>query len=397
MAGHAAEAEGRPLRAERLVLREVRLPLREPFEISSGATTDRRILLLELTGAEGTTAWSECVAGEAPNYSPETVDTAWWAVREWLAPRIMGRELASAREAAGVLGRGIRGHRMARAAVEMGLWELEARRAGVSLSRLLGGTRDRVATGISLGIQPSPGKLAARVRAAAREGYRRVKVKIRPGADRESLAAAREALGEERGEGAGGEEGSPPPLTADANAAYRPEDADRLAGLAEFGLSMLEQPLEAGDLLRHADLQRRVPFPLCLDESIDTPGRAEDTMRLEAARIVNVKPGRVGGFAPALAIHDVCVEAGAPVWCGGMLETGIGRGHNVALASLPGFSLPGDLSPSRRYWEEDIVTPEWTMDADGMVTVPTDRAGTGVEVERERVEKLTVRQEELTG
>lgn len=367
-----------------IVLREVRLTLRRPFRISSGVQSERRILLLEVRGADGGAGWSECVAQERPNYSPETVDTAWWAVREWLAPRVLGREFRDPAEVGPALAEGVRGHRMARAAVEMGAWALDAERRGVSLSRRLGGTRKRVETGISLGIQDAPGALSHRVASAREEGYRRIKVKIKPGADRDYLAAAREAAGADT------------PLMADANAGYTPADAEHLASLDEFGLLMLEQPLDREDLLRHADLQARLRTPLCLDESLTAPERVEDMIRLDAGRIVNLKPGRVGGFAASRRIHDLCVEHDVPLWCGGMLESGVGRAHNVALASLPGFSLPGDLSASRRYWEEDIVAPEWTVEPDSTVRVPRDSPGLGVEVRRDRVEALTVRREELT-
>lgn len=373
-----------PFRLEGLVLRELRLPLVRPFRISSGVVSERRILLLELLDEDGATGWSECVAQERPNYSPETLDTAWWAIREWLAPRVLGRSFGGPAEVAAPLAAGVRGHPMAKAAVEMGCWELAARRAGESLTRLLGGTRRRVQTGISLGIQETPEALADRVRAARREGYARIKVKIEPGSDRRFLAAAREELGPEV------------PLMADANASYAREDADRLASLDEFGLLMLEQPLHPDEMLRHADLQERLETPLCLDESISSPRRAEEMVRLGAGRIVNVKPGRVGGFAPSLRIHDLCRAHGLAVWCGGMLESGVGRAHNVALASLPGFVLPGDLSASRRYWEEDVVEPEWTVDEESRVAVPVDRPGMGVEVRRDRVEGLTVREETLT-
>jgi len=372
------------VRIERIELREIRLSLRRPFRISSGVQTERRILLLELRNGDGAVGWSECVAQERPNYSPETIDTAWWAIREWLAPRVLGREFAGPSEVAPALAEGVCGHRMARGAVEMGAWALDAARRGVSLSRRLGGTRDRVETGISLGIQESPEALAERVATAREEGYRRIKVKIKPGSDREFLAAAREAAGEET------------PLMADANAGFTPADADHLASLDEFGLLMLEQPLDREDLLRHADLQARLRTPICLDESITGPDRTKDMIRLEAARIVNVKPGRVGGFRSSRGIHDLCRDHGVPVWCGGMLESGVGRAHNVALASLPGFTLPGDLSASRRYWEEDIVEPEWTVGPDSTVRVPSEEPGLGVEVRRDRVEELTVRRETLT-
>lgn len=372
-----------PVRIVRIELREIGLRLREPFRISSGVVQERRILLLTLHDASGAHVWSECVAGELPNYSPETIDTAWWAIRHWLAPRLLGAELASPGDAAALLDQGVVGHAMAKAALEMGVWALAAERAGLPLAILLGGTRERVAAGISLGIQGSPAELVARARAARDLGYAKVKVKIAPGADVDYVAAVREALGPDA------------PLMADANSAYTLADAEQLARLDAYGLMMIEQPLGQDDLVRHAELQRRLRTPLCLDESITSLDRCEDMLALGAGRIVNVKPGRVGGFAASRAIHDACARAGVPVWCGGMLESGIGRAYNVALASLPNFSLPGDLSPSARYWARDVVVPEWTMDGEGWVQVPRSAPGLGVAVDVERIEALTVRRESL--
>jgi O-succinylbenzoate synthase len=371
------------INVNRITLREIRLRLREPFRISSGVMDERRILLLELHDASGATEWSECVAGETPNYSPETIDTAWFAIREWLAPRLLGKSIGTAEAVHDILERNIAGHNMAKAALEMGCYGVAARQSNVSLSKLIGGQRDRVATGISIGIQKDPEALVTRAKRALADGYRKIKMKIQPGADVEYVRAVREAL---------------PPSThlmADANSAYTLEDADHLAALDEFRLIMIEQPLNRDDLVRHAQLQRRFKTPICLDESITDVARCEDMIALGSGRIVNIKPGRVGGFTISRRIHDLCAKNSIPVWCGGMLESGVGRAYNVSLATLPNFSLPGDLSPSARYWERDIVTPEWTMDGDGMVPVPRDRPGIGVAVDRNRVDDLTVRQEEL--
>ncbi len=368
------------IRIDRITLREIRLPLREPFRISSGVVAERRIALLELHDADGVTGWSECVAMEQPNYSPETIDTAWHAITEWVAPRVVGRSFDDPREILPVLEHDIRGHHMAKAAVEMGMWVVAAERARVPLARLLGGTRTEIETGISLGIQSSPAALVDRARDAIALGYRKVKIKIQPGADIAYVAAAREALG------------ASAPLMADANNAYTLADADHLAELDRLDLMMIEQPLAWDDLLQHATLQRRLSTPICLDESITSLDRARDMVALRSGRVVNIKPGRVGGFRESIAIHDFCRENGMPVWCGGMLESGVGRACNVALASLAGFTKPGDLSPSARYWERDVVTPEWTMSVDGMVRVPLDRPGLGVDVDLDRVENLTVRQ-----
>ena len=372
-----------PLHLAGLALREIRLPLKEPFRISSGVCTERRILLLELTDADGVSVWAECVAGELPNYSAETIDTAWHAITTWIAPRVLGRTLAGPEAVHDVLARDFRGHPMAKAAVEMGCWALAAERAGLPLARLLGGTRTAIPTGISLGIQSTPDALVERALAARAAGYRKIKLKIQPGADVAYVRAVREAVGPDVA------------LMADANSGYTIADADHLAQLDAFGLTMIEQPLGREDLVQHAALQRRLATPLCLDESITDADRARDMIALGSGRIVNIKPGRVGGFTSSIAIHDACAGAGMPVWCGGMLESGVGRAYNVALASLPNFSMPGDLSPSARYWARDVVTPEWTMSADGLVTVPLDRPGIGVEVDVDHIDELTVRREPI--
>ena len=369
------------IRIERIILREIRLRLREPFRISSGLVDERRILLLELGDASGAVEWSECVAGEQPNYSAETIDTAWLAIREWLAPRLLGRRIDAPESVHEILDRNVCGHNMAKAALEMGCWAIEARQQGIPLAALLGGTHPEVPTGISIGIQASPAALIQRATRARADGYRKIKVKIQPGADVGYVRAVREALPADTH------------LMADANSAYALEDAPHLKRLDAFGLLMIEQPLHRDDLVRHARLQRELETPICLDESITDVARCEDMIALGSGRIVNIKPGRVGGFSVARRIHDLCSRNGIPVWCGGMLESGIGRAYNVALASLPNFTLPGDLSPSARYWTQDIVTPEWTM-RDGMVRVP-DGPSIGVEVDRERVLALCARSEEL--
>ena len=308
------------IRIDQITLREIGLPLKEPFRISSGVCTERRIFLLHTRDADGESVWSECVAGEQPNYGPETIDTAWHAITHWFAPRVLGREIDDPREVHPLLSRNIRGHDMAKAAIEMGCWGLAAQVAGEPLATFLGGTRDRVPTGISIGIQDSPAALVDRARRALDDGYRKIKVKIQPGADVEYVAATRDALGDGVH------------LMADANSAYTLDDADHLARLDAFALLMIEQPLGRDDLRRHAALQRRLRTPICLDESITDVDRCEDMIAMKSGRIVNIKPGRVGGFGPSIAIHDLCMRSGIPVWCGGMLESGIGRAYNVALA-----------------------------------------------------------------
>lgn len=366
----------------RISLREIHLPLKEPFRISSGICLDRRIMLLELEDADGATTWSECVAGEAPNYSSETIDTAWTILIDYIAPRMLGVAYARPEDVHPALELNFREHRMAKAAVEMGVWALFAEKEGVPLSRRIGGTRDEIATGISLGIQDSPAALVERVGKALAQGYQKVKLKIEPGHDIDFVRAVREAFPKA-------------PLMADANNAYSLADTSRLAQLDAFELMMVEQPLAHDDLVRHAELQRALKTPICLDESITSVDRAEDMLTLRSGRIINIKPGRVGGYQQSKAIHDLCLRNGIPVWCGGMLESGIGRAYNVALASLPGFTKPGDVSPSARYWAHDVVTPEWTMSAAGMVRVPLDRPGIGVDVNVDRIDDLTARTEVL--
>ncbi len=371
------------MRLDRIILREIRLPLREPFRISSGEMRERRILLLELFDADGASTWSECVVDDAPNYSPETLDTAWPTIVRWLAPRLLGAELDAPSGVHARLEADLRGHLMAKAALEMGCWALAATKLGVPLSTLLGGTRTHIGTGISLGIQRDIPTLVAKATEALAAGYQKVKIKIAPGRDVEWISAVRASCG------------AAAHLMADANNAYTLDDADLLQRLDGLDLMMIEQPLAWDDLVRHAQLQRLLRTPLCLDESITSLERAQDMVALGAGRIINIKPGRVGGFAQSIAIHDYAADHGMPVWCGGMLESGIGRAYNVALASLPNFTLPGDLSPSARYWTQDIVAPEWTMDGTGMVAVPQSAPGIGVEVDRDRVRALTVRSEEL--
>ncbi len=375
-----------PVALERLVLREIQLPLVEPFRISSGVTTTRRIFLLELFDRDGSSTWAECVAGDVPNYSPETIDTAWLAVREWLAPKLIGKTVHPA-NASALLDHDVRGHEMAKAGLEMGLWALAGTKAGISLSQAIGGVRESVETGISLGIQSSPQELVDKARAAIDEGYRKVKIKIKPGMDVAYVAEVRQQLG------------SSAPLMVDANNAYSLDSSGQdgtsaLLALDDLDLVMIEQPLAWDDVVRHAQLQRQMKTRICLDESITNLAKAQDMIDLGSGRIINIKPGRVGGFATSLRIHDLCVAHAIPVWCGGMLESGIGRAYNVALASLGGFTIPGDVSPSARYWKQDVVTPEWTMNSDGQIAVPTS-PGLGIEVDAERIESLAIRTEVL--
>ena len=368
---------------DKLVLRELALPLKSPFLSGAGTISTRRILLIELWDREGCVGWGECVALDTPGYLPETIDTAWVALVEWLVPCAIGKSFGGPADIYTALRAEVRGHNMALAAIEMAAWDLAARQRSVSLATMLGGTRDEVSTGIALGFQDSIDALLDQAEEALAAGYARLRVKIGPGKDTALLEPLRARLGPDAA------------LMADANGAYTLGDAELLRSLDVFALEMLEQPLPWDDLVRHATLQPQLSTPICLDESLTGPDRVGDMIALGAGRIVNLKPGRVGGFVPSLVIHDLCKAHGIPMWCGGMLESGIGRAHNVALASLPGFTLPGDLSPSARYWSRDIVDPEWTMDAQGMVRVPRTDPGIGVALDLERIEALTTRKQEF--
>ena len=374
------------LRLDRIRLRVIELPLRAPFRISSGVTHQRRILLAYLD-FDGVTGIGECVAGEAPFYSSETVATALHVIREHLAPVLVGRELRDPVEVGRVLDAAARGHRMAKATLEMAAWDAFARSEGRSLAELLGGVRDAVPAGVSLGIREDPAALLDEVTAFLEQGYRRIKLKIEPGRDVAVVERVRDRFPNIA-------------LTVDANAAYVPDGSgevgpDPLRALDRFGLDYLEQPYAPDALLAHARLNSEQDTPVCLDESITSPLRCAEALELGACGVVNIKPGRLGGHGASLAVHDQCADAGVPVWCGGMLESGIGRAHNVALASLPNMRLPGDTSASSRYWERDIVEPAFTLNPDGTVDVPGG-PGLGVEVDEDFVASLEVHREELT-
>ena len=367
------------MKIEAIHLREVNMPLAHPFETSFGVTTGRRILLVELE-SEGLTAWGECVAGEHPYFSDEMIDTAWHITATELAPRLLHRELAGGRDCPPLFDQ-VRGHRMAKAALENAVWDLDAQRQGIALAKLLGGTRATIPCGVSIGIQATPEKLMETIARELAAGYQRIKLKCKPGWDFAIFAKVRERWPDIL-------------LSCDANSAYSLDDAEHIASWDQFNLLMIEQPLWYDDFYFHAELQRRIRTRICLDECIRNRRDARAALELGSARILNIKVGRVGGFTEALAVHDVAQEFGIPVWCGGMLETGIGRAHNIALSSLPNFSLPGDVSASRRYWSEDIIAPEVTVSPAGEITVPTS-PGCGFAVQRERIASLTVRQQTL--
>ena len=363
------------MKIERATLREIPLRLKEFFEISSGGQQDRRILLLTLCG-EGLEGWSECVASEDPSYAYETTETAWHILTDYILPEIIGGQ-ADAPEKILDPVHWIRGHPMARAAVEMAGWDLAARAEGVSLSQKLGGEREYIPVGVSVGIKPTDDELHDQVQSYIEEGYARVKIKIKPGRDIEMLAGLRERFPDVA-------------FMVDANSAYSLADIDRLREFDALSLMMIEQPLSYSDFLEHARLQEQIETPVCLDESIKSEGDLALALHLGSCRIVNIKPGRVGGLSVSRGIHDTMRSADLPVWCGGMLESGVGRAHNVALASLPGFTLPGDISASRRYWERDIVSPEFEVE-DGVMKVPSG-PGIGVDLDLDRIQSLTVRE-----
>jgi O-succinylbenzoate synthase len=368
------------LHIEAITLRELKMPLVHFFETSFGRTYTRRILLVTLH-CDGLEGWGECVAGEGPFYSEEYIDTAWDVIVRYLAPMLLGKIISSGNEVPALLAR-VREHPMAKAALENAAWDAEAQAKSVPLWKLLGGTRREIASGVSIGIQDSHEQLLLKIETELAAGYRRIKVKVKPGWDVEVLEKIRARWPEIV-------------LSCDANSAYSLADAPHLKTFDHFNLLMIEQPLWADDFYFHARLQKQLQTALCLDEAIRTARDAAAALELGACRIINVKVGRVGGFSEAIAVHDVARRFGIPVWCGGMLESGIGRSHNVALSTLPNFSLPGDVSASKRYWKEDIIEPEVEVSAQGTIAVG-DKPGRGYDIKTDVLEELTVWKETLT-
>jgi O-succinylbenzoate synthase len=362
------------MRIERVHLRLIRLPLVAFFETSFSRVYDKTFILVTLEG-DGAQGLGECVADVNPYYSSETNPAAWHIIKDFLAPLVLGRSFKDPRHVFPALAR-VRGHNMAKAALEMAAWDLAARCQGVPLSRLLGGSRAAIPSGVSVGIQDSLEQLAAKVETELAAGYRRIKIKIKPGWDVAAVETLRTRFGAI-------------PLMVDANAAYTLGDAAHLAALDRSDLMMIEQPLDYDDVRDHADLQRRITTPVCLDESIHTVRAAEEALALQACRIINIKPGRLGGHRESIRVHDLCAAQQIPVWHGGMLESGIGRAHNIHLASLPNFTLPGDIAASRRYFAPDLIEPPIDVSADGLVAVPTG-PGIGVNVDWDRVQAATL-------
>lgn len=367
------------MKIDAIILREIRMPLVQPFQTSFGVTTDRRIMLVEIK-AEGYTGWGECVAGEHPYFSDETIDTAWLIALQELAPALASADPEHGGKCPNIF-RQVRGHRMAKAALENAVWDAEAQMRGVPLWELLGGIRETIPCGVSIGIQPTLEKQLYEIEKEVAAGYQRIKLKCKPGWDVHVFEAVRNRWPHIT-------------LSCDANSAYRMNDMDHLSSFDRFNLLMIEQPLWSDDFYFHSMLQKRLETAICLDESIRNRRDALAAIEMESCRIINIKNGRVGGFSEAIAVHNAAQERGIRVWCGGMLETGIGRAHNIALSTLENFSLPGDVSASKRYWKEDIIEPEVTVSSKGEITVP-QTAGRGFDVRTNLIDRLTVRKEEV--
>ena len=367
------------MRIDGIILREVHMPLVRPFQTSFGITKNRRILLVEVR-SEGLVGWGECTAGERPHFSSESTDTAWQVIVKELGPILAGAHPDHGGSCPKLFDI-VRGHPMAKAALENAIWDVEAQREGIPLSRLIGGVREKIQCGVSLGIQKSIPELLDIIDRELAAGYQRIKLKCKPGWDVEVFEKVRAQWPDIL-------------LSCDANSAYKLRDADHLVTFDQFDLLMIEQPLWHDDFYYHSMLQKRMATPICLDESIRNRRDALAAIEMESCKIINIKLGRVGGFSEAIAVHNAAQERGIPVWCGGMLEAGVGRAHNVALSTLENFRLPGDVSASARYWTEDIIEPEVTVTAEGEILVP-DSPGRGYEVRTDLVETLTVRKEEI--
>ncbi len=369
-----------PIQIERIILRQIHMPLVHFFETSFGRIYERKIVLVELI-ADGLSGWGEATAGENPFYNEEWTESAWLIVRDYVAPRILKHPFETAADVADRTSH-IRGHRMARASVEVAMWDLEARRQGVPLAQQIGGgARTEIPCGVSIGIQDSVSQLIEKIRTEVDAGYQRIKIKIKPGWDVDVIRAVRKEFPDIL-------------LMADANSAYTLVDADLLKSLDEFNLMMIEQPLAHDEIFDHSILQAQLRTPICLDECIRNAHQAEQAIRTKACGIINIKLGRVGGFLEARRVHDIAKANGIPVWCGGMLEAGIGRAHNIALATLPDFILPGDVSASKRYWKRDIISPAVEVSPQGTIAVPT-APGFGYEVDRDFLKHITVREDIL--
>ena len=364
------------LNIKSIELTEINLPLVHFFETSFGRTYERRIILVRVEDADGAEGWGEVTCGEEPGYSDEWTDSAWVTAEKILAPLVVGREVESAADVWSLM-KWVRGHRMAKAGIETACWDLEAKKLGVPLWRHLGGVNQVIECGVSIGIQDSVDQLLEKIRVELEAGYKRIKIKISPAWDYDVIKAVRAEFGDIL-------------LMGDANSAYTLADIDLLKSLDEFNLMMLEQPLPYDDIIDHAKLQAQIATPVCLDEPIKSSDDARKAIELRSGKIINLKNGRVGGHAQSKQVEQICREAGMPVWCGGMLESGIGRAHNIAISTLAGYTMPGDVSASKRYWHEDIIEPAVEVSPQGTITAP-DGPGIGFEIEVDRIEKITVR------
>jgi O-succinylbenzoate synthase len=367
------------MKIEAITLRELQMPLVHFFETSFGRTYSRRILLVT-AHCEGVNGWGECVAGEDPFYSSEWIESSYQTITHYLAPMLIGKSITQGREGAALMSR-VRGHRMAKASLENALWEAEAEAKQQSLWKLLGGTRREIPCGVSIGIQDSPEQLIEKIQTEVAAGYRRIKIKVKPGWDINILEKVRSRWPDIT-------------LSVDANSAYTLDALEHLRKFDQFNLLMIEQPLWNDDIYYHARLQKELRTSLCLDESIENVRDAAFAVETGACRIINIKVGRVGGFTEAKKVHDVCQANNVPVWCGGMLESGVGRAQNIALSTLENFRLPGDVSASKRYWKEDIIEPEVEVSREGLIAI-RDEPGTGYRVREDLVEKLTVKKETI--
>jgi len=367
------------MKIEAITLREIRMPLVHFFETSFGRTYDRRILLVSID-CDGVMGWGECVAGENPYYSSEWLESAWPTIKHFLAPALLGRSLSTAGESVSLMAH-VRGHRMAKAALENALWDAEAKLKQQPLWKLLGGKQREIACGVSIGIQDSVEQLLSKIETELAAGYRRIKVKVKPGWDVNVLERIRSRWPEIV-------------LSCDANSAYTLDQLEHLRKFDQFNLLMIEQPLWDDDIYNHSRLQQKLRTPICLDESIHHARDAAQAIEVGACRIINIKVGRVGGFTEAKKVHDVCAARKISVWCGGMLESGVGRAHNIALSTLENFRLPGDVSASKRYWKQDIIEPEVEVTPRGTIVI-RDEPGTGYRVREDLIEKLAVRRETI--
>ena len=364
------------MKIKKIELTEIKLPLVHFFETSFGRTYERRIVLVRAEDEDGAEGWGEVTCNERPGYSEEWVGSAWLTIEHILAPMVVGRELGSAADVWNAMV-SARGNRMAKSGIETACWDLEAKKLGVPLWRHLGGVDQEIECGVSIGIQDTIPQLLDKIRVELEAGYKRIKIKISPRWDHDVIKAVRAEFGDIL-------------LMGDANSAYTLNDIDRLKSFDEFGLMMLEQPLGYEDIVDHAKLQRQIATPICLDEPIKSPDAARNAIELGSGKIINLKNGRVGGHTQSKLVERTCREAGIPVWCGGMLESGIGRAHNIAISTLAGYTMPGDVSASKRYWHEDIIEPAVEVSPTGTITAP-DSHGIGFEVKMDRIKKISTR------